>query len=401
MRRKTLLTSVALVLLIAITAGGTYYLTRSAIVQEGTVLITEEAFQQYKQYERLAQVQDYIKNNYITEVDDETLVNGAVKGMAYSTGDLYSAYYTPEEYAELQQEREGAYAGAGFLVTQDPDDGLVTVLQVFTDSPAAKAGVAKADKIVKVDGEDVRGLTTDAIVDRVKGEKGTDVVLTMLRGGEEIDFTLTRDDVVADRTEYEMLDDGILYIHIVEFSGNDVTRFKEAMDYGSEKGAKGIIVDLRDNPGGLLSDSVAIADLLVPEGLVVYTEDRYGNRVEETSDAGCWGKPLVLLVNENSASASEILAGAVQDYGVGKLVGTKTFGKGIVQSIHQFQEDGAAIKITTSYYYTPSGRCIHGTGIIPDVESTLPEDLSRASLNHDNDTQLKDGIKVLKEMMAE
>ncbi len=401
MRRKTLLTSVALVLLIAITAGGTYNPTRSAIVREGTVLITEEGFEQYKQYERLAQIQDYIRNNYITEVDDETLVNGAAKGMAYSTGDLYSAYYTPEEYAALQQEREGAYAGAGFLATQDPDDGLVTVLQVFTDSPAAKAGIAKADKIVKVDGEDVRGLSTDAIVDRVKGEKGTDVTLTMLRGGEEMDFTLTRDDVVADRTEYEMLDDGILYIHIVEFSGNDVTRFKEAMDYGNEKGAKGIIVDLRDNPGGLLSDSVAIADLLVPEGLVVYTEDRAGNRVEETSDAACWGKPLVLLVNENSASASEILAGAVQDYGVGKLVGTKTFGKGIVQSIHQFQEDGAAIKITTSYYYTPSGRCIHGTGIIPDVESTLPEDLSRASLNHDNDTQLKDGIKVLKEMMTE
>ncbi|MGI6201663.1 MAG: S41 family peptidase [Christensenellales bacterium] len=366
------------------------------VIQGDRVVISKEDFQTLQSYQRLTQIHQSILKNYLGDVSDEALLDGAAKGMTAALDDPYAYYYTADEYKKLQEVSSGNYDGVGLLIQQSAE-GYATVVQVYEGSPAEQAGMQPGDQILAVDGEP---LTLDEPIEnisaKVKGPKNTQVAMTLLRGEEQVEVTLERKEITIDYAHFEVLDGGIGYVRITEFYGNAVTEFEKALKQFDKQGVKGFIVDLRDNPGGYLDDAVAIADLLLPEGDIVYTEDKNGNREYEKSDAACTDLPFAVLVNGMSASASEVLAGAIQDYGAAPLIGEKTYGKGIVQNIYPFN-DGAALKYTIAKYYSPSGRCIHGTGLEPDIALSLPEELTDGTEDYSRqrDTQLQQAIEVI------
>lgn len=334
------------------------------------ILVSQAEYEALQRYTRLEEVRQILTNDYYTEVDDDTLVTGAIRGMMDSLGDRYTFYYTPEEMAAMTANATGEYKGIGIQVHGDAESGELIVYRVFEKGPAARVGLQAGDVLIKVGGEPVSGETTvsvDEAVRKIQSYGDEEFTLTVLRDGEQFTVSLRCEDVIMDRVDYELLDGNIGYIQIMDFLGNDVDGFTAAMESFADADLHGLIIDLRDNTGGYLDDVVDIADALLPEGLIVYTEDRYGNRLEERSDAECVKCPVVCLVNSMSASASEVLSGAVQDYGIGAIIGETTFGKGIVQTVIPF-EDGAGLQLTTATYYTPNGRCIHNTGVVPDYE---------------------------------
>lgn len=343
-------------------------------------------------------IEDTVKESYTGEVDDEEMEEYMYKGMMASLGDPYSAYYTSEEYEELTTETTGSYKGIGVVMQQDVTTGEVKVVRCYEGAPGAKAGLLPEDVLIQVNGESISGLELSEVVDKVQNSKDS-VHLTVSREGEseflEIDVSL--EEVNIPVVDHEMLEDQIGYIALYEFTEQTESQYKEAFEDLESQGMERLIIDVRNNPGGLLTSVCNILEDILPKGLIVYTEDKDGNREEYT----CSGEnelkiPLAVLVNGNSASASEIFAGAIQDYGTGTIVGTTTFGKGIVQSLIPFT-DGSAIKTTTAKYYTPSGKCIHGTGIEPDVEVELNENLEqKTSISHEEDNQLQKAIEVVK-----
>ena len=336
------------------------------------VYVTEEEYERISRYARLEEVRRTVKDSYYREVDDDTLVLGAVRGMLESLEDRYTFYYTVEEMEKSNSRNTGVYKGIGVTIAADKD-GNLSILRIFRDTPAERAGMQTGDLLIAVNGQPVSGATAKDVDDAVAmiADCGDELfTLTLLRGSEELELSMRRETVTMNRVYWEMMDD-IGYVQITDFLGDDVEGFLGALASIEEANARGMIIDLRNNTGGYLDDVVEIADALLPEGLIVYTEDRAGSRREERSDAACVDFPVVCLVNDMSASASEVLSGAVQDYGIGAIIGETTFGKGIVQTILTFQ-DGAGMQLTTATYYTPSGRCIHGTGIEPDY--TVPDD---------------------------
>lgn len=343
-------------------------------------------------------IEDTVKESYTGEVDDEEMEGYMYKGMMASLGDPYSAYYTSEEYEELTTETTGSYKGIGVVMQQDVTTGEVKVVRCYEGAPGAKAGLLPEDVLIQVNGESISGLELSEVVDKVQNSKDS-VHLTVSREGEseylEIDVSL--EEVNIPVVDHEMLEDQIGYIALYEFTKQTESQYKEAFEDLESQGMERLIIDVRNNPGGLLTSVCNILEDILPKGLIVYTEDKDGNREEYT----CSGEnelkiPLAVLVNGNSASASEIFAGAIQDYGTGTIVGTTTFGKGIVQSLIPFT-DGSAIKTTTAKYYTPSGKCIHGTGIEPDVEVELNENLEqKTSISHEEDNQFQKAIEVVK-----
>lgn len=343
-------------------------------------------------------IEDTVKESYTGEVDDEEMEEYMYKGMMASLGDPYSAYYTSEEYEELTTETTGSYKGIGVVMQQDVTTGEVKVVRCYEGAPGAKAGLLPEDVLIQVNGESISGLELSEVVDKVQNSKDS-VHLTVSREGEseylEIDVSL--EEVNIPVVDHEMLEDQIGYIALYEFTEQTESQYKEAFEDLESQGMERLIIDVRNNPGGLLTSVCNILEDILPKGLIVYTEDKDGNREEYT----CSGEnelkiPLAVLVNGNSASASEIFAGAIQDYGTGTIVGTTTFGKGIVQSLIPFT-DGSAIKTTTAKYYTPSGKCIHGTGIEPDMEVELNENLEqKTSISHEEDNQLQKAIEVVK-----
>ncbi|AEE96931.1 S41 family peptidase [Mahella australiensis] len=368
------------------------------VYQGDKVTISREDYQWLVSTSKLAEVKKTIESQFALPYDESKLMDGAVKGLVAALGDPYSQYFDKDEYKEFMEHTTGKYAGVGLLVTVNPDDNLIEVVNAFKDGPAAKAGIKPGDKVVKVDGQDVDGSSLDKAVAMMKGDKGTKVKVTILREGSAqlLEFELVRDIINIQTIEYSMMDGGIGYIRLTTFDQGSVKEFDAALNALSKQGMKGLIFDLRDNPGGLLDVAVEIADRLMPKGLIVYTMDKNGEKQSWSSDANKIDVPLVILVNENSASASEVVSGAVQDSGSGTLVGTKTFGKGIVQSIRDFK-DGSALKLTTSKYYTPKGRNIHGTGIQPDVVVEMPEGYqSSLQIKPEDDTQLQKAVEVLK-----
>ena len=274
----------------------------------------------------------YYKSSEITKEDKE---NGLYKGLFESLGDVYSCYYTPEEYKILAEQTKGVYYGIGAYVSQDVETGICAISGVIKNSPAEAAGLMEGDLIYKVNGEDMSGLDLDEVVSHIRGEEGTEVTLTLVRNGEEIEVSLKRAKVDTPTVESEMLDDGIGYLQITEFDDVTVGQFNENLNALKGQGMKGLIIDLRGNPGGSVTSVCSVADQLLPDGLIFYMEDRDGNRTEYNCEGVDFGLPLVVLVNEYSASAAEILSGAIKDSGIGKLVGKKTFGKGIVQDAPQ------------------------------------------------------------------
>lgn len=337
---------------------------------------------------------------YKDDLTAEQLSDGIYKGLLDSLGDPYSEYYTPEELADLIESTEGVYYGIGAYVSLDTDRNLPKISSVIEGTPAEEAGLRDNDILYKVDGTSTYGLSLNETVALIKGEEFTDVLLTIIRDGKEMEVTVTRRKVETPTVKHEMLEDGMGFLQIVEFDDVTVSQFRHAMTDLRAQEMKGLILDLRANPGGSLDAVVDIAEMLLPEGMIVYTEDKYGNRREYTCDGSQQLEmPLVVLIDMNSASASEILAGAIKDYGIGTLVGTTSFGKGIVQQILPFS-DGSAIKVTVSSYYTPKGYNIHGIGIKPDVEIAFDGETYYSNEEH-YDNQLEKAKEVLKGMMNE
>ena len=347
---------------------------------------------------KLSVLEQYIDRYYYksSDITKEERENGIYRGLFESLGDPYSCYFTPEEYRILAEQTQGVYYGIGAYVSQDVETGACAVSGVIKNSPAEAAGLMEGDIIYKVDGEDMTGLGVDEVVSHIRGEEGTKVTVTLIRDGETLDVELTRAKVDTPTVESEMLDDGIGRLQITEFDDVTVSQFKEKLKELSDQDMKGLIIDLRGNPGGSVTSVCAIAEQLLPAGLIFYMEDKDGNRTEYTCKGADFDLPLVVLVNEYSASASEILAGAVKDAGIGKLVGEKTFGKGIVQNVIPLN-DGSAIKITVANYYTRGGSDIHLKGIDPDVEVKLD---AEAYLEDGTDTQLDKAVEVLLEEMG-
>ena len=334
---------------------------------------------------------------YKEDVDKDAMVDGIFKGMVESLGDPYSEYYSKEELESLYQDSLGVYYGVGAYVSLDTTTGLAKVSGIIADSPAEEADLRAEDIIYKVDDVDVTGMTLQETVSLIKGDENTTVKLTLIRDGKEIEKEVTRRKVESPTVKFEMLDDGMAYIQITEFDTVTVDQFTEAMAMARGNDMKGLILDLRSNPGGNLSSVVSIAKQMLPKGLIVYTEDRDGNREEYSCDGSKeLDVPMVVLVNGNSASASEILAGAIKDYGIGTLVGTTTFGKGIVQRPIE-RSDGSAVKLTISSYYTPNGINIHGIGIEPDVECEFDSERYYSDEAYDN--QLEKAKEVLLQKM--
>ena len=344
-------------------------------------------------------IEETVKESYTGDIDDEQMEEYMYKGMMASLGDPYSAYYTSEEYEELTTETTGSYEGIGVVMQQDVNTGEVKVVRCYEGAPGEKAGLLPEDVLVEVNGESVSGMELSEVVDKVKSSQDQVAHLTIAREGEseylEIDVHL--EEVNIPVVQSEMLEDNIGYIALYEFTEQTEPQYMEAFEALKDQGMERLIIDVRNNPGGLLTSVCDILEDILPEGLIVYTEDKNGEREEYTCDGeNELDIPLAVLVNGNSASASEIFAGAIQDYSKGTIVGTTTFGKGIVQSLIPFN-DGSAIKTTTAKYYTPSGKCIHGTGIQPDVAVELSEGLEQeTSISHEEDNQLQKAIEVVK-----
>lgn len=336
-------------------------------------------------------LKDVIDLKYLEKTDEKTLEENIYKGLLQGLNDPYSVYYTKDEYDALKEETSGSYCGIGALVSQNADTGVITAINVFKGSPAEKAGMKNGDIIFKVEDKEVTGEDLNNVVAKMKGEKDTKVKINVYRTSEKeyIDLEVTRDKVDVPTVEHKMLDKlkGIGYIQITQFEEVTYDQFKEALDDLKKRGMKSVIFDLRNNPGGLYDTVCEMLDDLLPEGTLVYTKDKDGNKQEKKSDANFLDMPMVVLQNENSASASEIFAGAIQDFGAGKIVGTQSFGKGIVQSIIPLS-DGSAVKLTVEKYYTPKGVNIHGKGITPDVKVEISKDGKK-------DNQLQKAIEVI------
>lgn len=336
---------------------------------------------------------------YYEDVDDEALTEGIYSGIMAGVGDPYTCYYTPDEFTEMQASWNGNYEGIGAYLKFNQDTGYCTVEGFIEGGSAGEAGtISEGDYIIAVNGEEMYGKTIDEVVALVRGPEGTTVTVTFDGVNGRYDATLERRKIETPTVKYEAKEDGIWYIQITEFDTITSAQFKEAINAAREDDMKGLIIDLRGNPGGSVDAVVDVCREILPKGLVVYTEDKYGTREEFTCDGNNELKvPLVVLVDGGSASASEIMAGAVKDHGIGTLIGTKTYGKGIVQSILPLQ-DGSAVKITTSKYFTPNGNNIHKIGIEPDEEVKFDAD---AYVNNDTDNQLDYAIDYLKKKITD
>ena len=357
----------------------------------------------YQNLNKLAIIHEKISQEFMENVEDETILAGMYKGMLESLDDPYSRYYTQEEYAELNESNSGSYCGIGALVAQDSKTGKVYIVEAYEGGAAKEAGIVAGDSITKVNGKSVKKEELTDVVERMKGKEGTTVEIEfyIAKSKTHQTFTMERRNVEVPSVEYQMLENNVGYIQVSGFKETTANQFSEALDKLEKKNMKGLIIDLRDNGGGLLDSVVDMMSRILPEKKeIVSVKDKNGKGTTYFSkDEKIFDKPLVVLVNENTASASEVFAGAVQDYKLGKLVGTTTFGKGIVQTVMGLFDD-SAIKLTTAKYYTPNGRNIHKTGLEPDIEVELDEKLQQKgfySINEDN--QLQKGIQVLQNML--
>lgn len=350
---------------------------------------------------KLSRIKSIIDTYYLNDIDEEKMTEGMYKGLVSSLEDPYSVYYTKDEFAALMESSSGSYCGIGAYVSQDVKTGVITIVKPFEGGPAYEAGMLPGDIIYKVEDEEVTGKDLSEIVSKMKGEEGTTVNIEIIREGESepIKLTIERRTVEVPTISYEMLDNKVGYIQIAEFDEVTGPQFRSAIEDLDEQGMKGLVIDLRNNPGGLLDTVCDMLDRMLPEGLIVYTEDKNGTRTEEVKSTAeeSFDKPLVVMINGNSASASEVFAGAIQDYGVGTILGTTSFGKGIVQSVIPLS-DGSGVKVTVSKYYTPKGRNIHEIGIEPDVVVELNDELkTKVTIDKSEDNQLQEAIKIINE----
>ncbi len=353
-----------------------------------------------ERYQRLDEVYNILMEQYYEELDSDKLIQGAIDGMFYAVEDPYTYYYTPEKMAATNADRVGLYVGIGVEV-RIFGDGNIYVTRVFDGSPAQEAGILRGDIIASADGMQLSAVTSEELteaVSHIKGEQGTSVHIGISRGEETLEMDVQRLSVVTNRVEYHTLDNGILYVRLYDFFGDAVTGMQSAVEYARENNLSGMIVDLRGNPGGQLDICVNVCDMFLDEGVIVYTLDRQQHKIEYKATNGKVELPVAVIVNGETASASEIFAAALQDYGIASIVGTTTYGKGIVQTQYQFPSDGAGMQLTTSAYYTPNGKSIHKTGVTPDVVVEAAETTQQTLLEGptlENDPQLKAAWELL------
>lgn len=390
MRHKEYFKGIATgVLAAAVVAAGGYI---GFISQNSGVLSDSEHVQKLRFLETL------IDQEYLGEKDEDSLAEGLYAGLIYGLGDVYSRYYTADEYRQENSTTEGAYVGIGVTMQENPEGG-VEIVECYEEGPGDLAGLKAGDIISAVDGTDITEMETSRIVDMIQGDEDGEVTLTIHRQDveEPMEISVSVEEVELPSVFEEMLDEKTGYIRISEFTGVTPEQYEKAFSNLKDQGMEELVIDLRNNPGGLLTSVCDVLNNILPEGLIVYTEDKYGNRQEEYSDGkNPLDMPLAVLVNEGSASASEIFAGAVQDYGIGTIVGTTTYGKGVVQAVHQL-EDGSAVKLTVSNYYTPKGNSINEVGIQPDVEVKLDTELlNKEEISHEEDNQLQEALEILR-----
>lgn len=376
------------VLVVALAAGGVKFVQQR---QYNGVLSDSSHVQKIEYLEKM------IDQEYLGEVDNAEMAEGIYAGLVYGLGDVYSRYYTADEYAQETASTDGAYAGIGVSIQKNKNGG-VQIAECYEGGPGAEAGLQTGDVITAINDTDVTDMELSDVVSLIRENKDNTIVLTVFRENEEKSREISVDvtDVELPSVFGEMLDKKTGYIQITQFTGVTPQQYKDMFAELKDKGMERLVIDLRDNPGGLLTSVCDILREILPEGLIVYTEDKYGNREEENCD----GKhqldmPLAVLVNENSASASEIFVGAVQDHEVGTIVGTTTYGKGVVQELRQLS-DGSAVKLTVSNYYTPNGNSINKVGIKPDVEVKLASELlNKDEITHEEDNQLQKALNVI------
>lgn len=346
---------------------------------------------------KLDTLKGLIDEVYLGDVDEKQLEQGIYEGYVGGLGDPYSVYYDEEDTKSFMEATEGEYEGVGAVLTQSKDTGVITLTHIYENSPAMKAGLKDDDILYKVGELEVTGVDLNEVVSHIRGEGGTKVDLTVLRGekGEEITVTAVRDKIEVQTVDAKMLEDGIGYLSVSEFDSVTYNQYIKGLDKLTGKGMKGLIVDLRGNPGGNLNTVCDMLDVMLPKGLIVYMQDKNGRKEKMTSDdENQFTLPMTVLVDSGSASASEIYAGAIQDYGLGKIIGTQTYGKGVVQKIFDLK-DGTCVKLTIAEYYTPKGRNINGKGITPDVE--IPYEYDEKHPEADN--QLEKAVEELKKEM--
>ena len=396
-KNKALLLGIVLVLITSIL---TFMITNTfEVVMGDRVVISRSDYENLKNVDKLLGLKEYIKKNYVEGAKDDSLMDGAMKGLFEALGDPYSTYLTPAEFKSMNEATSGSFGGIGVIVTKS-EEGYITVVAPVEDTPGEKAGIKTNDRIIKVDDKDLVGMELDKAVELIKGKPGTKVILTISRDKvqQPMIFEITREMINQKAVKSEVKESNIGYIRISSFDVDAGKDFRKELSALKAKSIKGLILDLRQNPGGYVSTSLEIADELLGEGMVVYTEDINKNRQVYNSKAGGLEVPLIILVDGGSASASEILSGAVKDRGAGLLIGTKTFGKGLVQSVESLK-DGSGFKLTTQKYYTPKGISINKIGIEPNIE-VKPIEIKEGQRPEDvKDVQLERAIQEMLEQI--
>lgn len=392
---KKLIKTVLYILLLFIVGIGGYTIGSSQLffVDSGT--------DNTKVTAQISKLKSVINEYFLFDVDDQKLNDGVYKGLFEGLDDPYSTYYNEEEYEDLMEETSGEYAGIGIVVSGDSGD-YITVISAFDNTPGDLAGLKSGDLILSIDGKSFLATDLEEAVSSMRGEPGTDVVLTIRRKineteSETKDVTITREQISIETVSSSVLADNVGYLRILQFSESTFSQFEEQLQSLLAQNVKGIVLDLRNNPGGLVDVTLEIADTLLGEGIIVSTVDKKGNEIVETSDSKMISVPINVLINEGSASASEILAGAIKDHQRGKIIGTQSYGKGIVQQLFPLGKDGPGFKLTVSEYYSPNKTKIHGVGVTPDIEVPLNDGVDKIGIDFlDQDNQLQRAIQEMK-----
>lgn len=394
-KKRWVITTVLIVIVTnAITFLGTN--TVSLMMPNGKVIVSRDDYNSFTEFSKLYEIKNVLYELYDGKIDNGAIEEGAIKGMTSALNDPYTVFMDKKEYTEFNTQTEGNYSGVGLQVQSK--DNKIVIVDIFEESPAKKAGLLPRDEIEKVNGTAVSGKELDKAVTMMKGQEGTEVTLTLFREEKgNFDVKLKRAKINMVTVKGEMIDNNIGYVAVSMFDENTSKNFKKELDTLNSKGAKAFILDLRGNPGGLLDECVDMVSNFVPKDkVIVSTIDKYKREKKYNSIGGKYvGVPLVLLTDEGSASASEIFSGAIRDYKAGTLVGEKTFGKGVVQTVLETGE-GTALKVTVSKYYTPNGENIHGTGIKPDIEVKYPEELLKKPYDRTTDPQFKKALEIIK-----
>lgn len=389
-------------LMVCLTTGALAYGILSQEEREEPITISAEEYALLEKYKRLEEIQSVIDRAFLWEYDEDALLEGAAQGMLGALGDDYTFYYTPTQMASENETLSGEYAGVGIEVFPNTNDDTITIKRVFHGGPAQQAGLRPYDKIIGVNGQEMRASDINDAVSIMKGEIGGEVTLSILREQEIFEVTMERAVVQTEIIQYRMLENNLAYMRIFYFEGNFSSQLEDARADMEAQGAKGLILDLRSNPGGLVEFAIEAVDVFVDEVPILRTEDKYGRTLAYYGKKGAWDIPVVVLMDEYSASASEIVASALQECDVAKVVGMQSYGKGIMQTVYPFSEDGAGMQITSDYWLTPNGNNLHEVGVTPDYSVELPEDAydENYSLIDEKDTQLHKAIEVLQEMIG-